>query len=154
MDYRNYINRIRVTRKLFTSLVSHLSEEQINHQSHPYKNTIGWNYAHVIATQQLLTYGLSGLPFHLPNDLITTYRKGTKPERPISAEEMQTIIGYATTSIDQLERDIENQVFSNFKPYETSFGVTLNSFEDAIAFIPVHEAMHLGMCMARRKTLP
>ncbi len=153
MDHKELLNKIRVTRGLFIGLVKQLSLEQINTLPSPYLNTIGWNYAHVVATQQLLTYGLHKIPFHLPQEFIDTYRKGTKTERDITAEELTTIHNYAVESLDKLELDLNAQVFTTFNSYETSFGVTLNTFQDALAFLPIHEALHLGMCMARRKKL-
>jgi hypothetical protein len=153
MDYKELLNKIRVTRGLFIDLVEQLTLDQINTLPSPYLNTVGWNYAHVIATQQLLTYGLHKMPFQLPQEFIDTYRKGTKTERDITSEELSIIHKYAIESLDQLELDLKAQAFTTFNSYETSFGVTLNTFQDALAFLPIHEALHLGMCMARRKNL-
>ena len=153
MNQTQLLHQIKITRTRFVDLTKQLTLSQLNSQAPSYSNSIGWNYAHVIATQQLLTYGLHQMPFSLPEEFINTYRKGTKPQKDISQAEINTIHIYAIESIDRLEQDINAQKFIAFNSYQTSYGVSLNTFEDALAFLPIHEALHLGMCLARKKTI-
>ena len=49
------------TRKFLLKIISSLSNEQLNKIPVPFKNNIAWNIAHLVVTQQLLCYKLSGL---------------------------------------------------------------------------------------------
>lgn len=151
MENTNLINHIEVTRKRFAELVSDLPEDSLNAIPDGFSNNIGWNFAHVIATQQLLTNYLADIPFAVPRSFIEAYRKGTKPEAFISKEELKSFLEYSDLSLAALREGIENGSYRHFTPYTTSYGVQLNTLEEALRFVPIHEAMHLGMCMARLK---
>ncbi len=151
MQKVNLLSHIEVTRKRFTELVSTLSEEQLNAIPENFKNNIAWNFAHVIATQQLLTNGLAEVPFVAPQSFIDSYRKGSVPEEHVSFQELESFMSLSDESLSTLHEGIKNQVYQKFTPYTTSYGVQLNTLEEALRFIPIHEAMHLGMCMTRLK---
>ena len=68
-----------------------------------------------------------------------------------SEEEIKEMKDEFVEVIDFTELDFENGIFSQFSPYETSFGITLNSIQDAIEFNNVHEGLHMGLIMAMRK---
>ena len=52
---------------------------------------------------------------------------------------------------EKMEDDFNNNVFTNFKTYPTSYNFTLSAVEDAIVFNNAHEAMHLGFMIALKK---
>ena len=56
-----------------------------------FKNNIAWNVAHLVVTQQLLHYKLSGLNPLCPDDLIEAHRKGTSPTKTFTAEEFEEL---------------------------------------------------------------
>ncbi|MEQ8713240.1 MAG: DinB family protein [Cyclobacteriaceae bacterium] len=141
----------RVTRANIISLVEAFSAEQLNHIPEGYNNNLAWNLGHLLVTQQLLVYRLSGLPGYLSDELIDRYRKGTKPEAPISDEEVATIKEQLLTLVDQTATDWAEGKFGEYKEYPTSFGVTLRSTADAMQFNNSHEALHLGYMMAMKK---
>ncbi|MEQ9300390.1 MAG: DinB family protein [Cyclobacteriaceae bacterium] len=143
----------RVTRDNIIRLVEAFSTEQLNHIPVGYGNNLAWNLGHVLVTQQLLVYRLSGLPGYLSDELIDRYRKGTKPEAPISEEEITAIKEQLLTLVDQTAADWGEGKFGEYKEYPTSFGVTLRSTTDAMQFNNSHEALHLGYMMAMKKLL-
>jgi hypothetical protein len=151
MENTILINHIEVTRKRFAELVTGLPEDRLNAIPDGFSNNIGWNFAHVIVTQQLLTNGLSDIPFAVPQPFIDAYRKGTKPEAHISKQELESFLEYSDLSLASLREGLENGSYQHFNSYTTSYGVELHSLEEALRFVPIHEAMHLGMCMARAK---
>ncbi|MEM9928544.1 MAG: DinB family protein [Bacteroidota bacterium] len=142
---------LRATRKNIQGIYDRYSEEQLNLVPPGFNNNLIWNAGHVIATMELLTYGLAGLPLPAGQDFINRYRKGSKPA-PRSPEGDYTLIKAGLqTSIDRLVHDLDHLDFSNFRVYPTSYGVTLSSVEDAMVFNNMHEAMHLGTMLALRK---
>ncbi len=50
------------TRTLFHQILESLTLDQLNTKPKGFNNNIFWNIKHVVITQQLLTYKLSGLP--------------------------------------------------------------------------------------------
>lgn len=129
------------------------SLEEANEIPVGFNNNLIWNAGHVVATMELLIYGLSGQKTPSSREFIDRYRKGSRPEGPASQEEYDLIAAKLLDGIASLTADLGEKDFSNYKEYATSFGVTLASIEDALAFNNMHEAMHLGTMIALRNQL-
>lgn len=142
---------LKQTRSNFLALVEGLSLEQLNRIPDGCSNNIAWNFGHIIVTQQLLCYTVPGFEAKIPQELIDRYRKGTKPEGAIDAAELEQLKQLLTSMLDALVKDYNNGFFTSYKTYMSSYGVELNSIEDAIQFLTVHEGLHLGYAMALRK---
>lgn len=141
-------------RRLLHNLMEKLTPEQLNKIPDGFNNNILWNIGHSIATQQLLVYGLSENEFHVPSHIIDHYKKGTKPEQSKSIEEITEIKSLLFSTIEQLEKDYADGIFTTFKTYTLSTsGGTLHNVENAIAFNNYHEGLHLGYTMALVKAI-
>jgi hypothetical protein len=138
-------------RKLMVSFLENYSVEQLNEVPKGFNNNIIWNIAHLIATQQLLTYKLSGIPMRVDEAFVETYKKGTKTVAYVSAEEIAQIKELLFSSVEQTKEDYAIGMFKAYNAYTTSTGSTLTSFEDAMAFNNYHEGIHLGYILAMRK---
>ena len=149
MNYQLHL--IRKTREHFLDLMNGLSLEALNTIPDPFKNNIIWNFGHILVSQQILCYRMSGLEMKIDPLLVERYRKGSKPEAAVTEAEVDQLKAYAFPMIDQLERDVQNGMFKNFNSYTTSMGVVLNSVEDAVAYDAMHESMHYGYALAMRK---
>ncbi|UZO82044.1 DinB family protein [Aquimarina sp. ERC-38] len=143
----------RTSRRFLQNFLENHSLEELNKVPPGFKNNIIWNIAHVVVTQQVLMYKLSGLPLQVSDDMEATYQKGTKTERPATQEEVSLIKELLFTTIDQTENDLNNGVFKNFNEYPTSTGFDLKSIEDALHFNNFHEGLHIGYILALRKSL-
>jgi hypothetical protein len=144
---------IRQTRTRFIDLVNGLSIEELNEIPAGMNNNIAWNFGHIITAQQGLCNALSGVELDVPEEVTAGFKKGTKPEGFISQETIDELKEYAVSCIDELERGLGENVYVQYKSYTTSFGYTLNNIEDAVRFVMVHDALHLGYAMAIRKNL-
>lgn len=131
--------------------VKGFSSDRLNAIPNGFKNNLIWNLGHAAVTQQLLVYGRAGLPFKIDHKWIEEFRKGTKPSRAYSESEIEEIKEFVGQTSIWLKEDFEQGAFEKYDKYETSYGVELNSVEDAIAFNNTHEAMHLGYIMSIRK---
>ncbi|GAB2817221.1 DinB family protein [Ferruginibacter profundus] len=147
------IELILQTRNRFIQLVDGLSIEQLNEIPAGMSNNIAWNFGHIVAAQQGLCNGLSGVALNVPADLIANFKKGTQPENFISEETIQVFKGYLISNICDLQKGVDENIFINYQPYVTSYGYALNTIEDAVRFIATHDALHLGYSMAIRKNL-
>ena len=141
----------RTARKMLNSYFENYSLEQLNKIPEGFNNSLFWNIAHVVVTQQLLVYKLSGLPMVVSDELVEKYRKGTKPEQEATQEEVDLIKSLVFKTVDQLEADYNNGVFQNYQEYPTSTGFILKSAKGAIDFNNFHEGLHLGVLMSIRK---
>ncbi len=143
----------RTNRRLLEKILDNHSIEQLNTVPDRFKNNLIWNIAHVVVTQQLLVYNLSGLPMMIDEEMVNSFRKGTKTEGPISQNEIDKIKTLLFSTLDQTEKDLEVRVFKNFQEYPTSTGFVLKSLEDAVNFNNFHEGIHLGYILALKKAL-
>lgn len=141
----------RTSRKMIAPFLENYTLEQLNAIPDGFSNNLIWNIAHIVVTQQLLVYKLSGLPTMVSDEMIEKFRKGTKPEHIVTQAEVDEIKSLLFTTIDQTEVDFENEIFKNFDEYPTSTGFVLKSAKDAMIFNNFHEGLHLGILMSIRK---
>ncbi|WP_422089706.1 DinB family protein [Tenacibaculum ovolyticum] len=142
---------LKKSRELILKKIENLSIEQLHLIPDGFKNNIAWNVAHLVVTQQLLHYKLSGLNCLASDELIEGYKKGTLPTGIFSEEEFEEVKELLIGLPDTLKEDYEAGIFTEFTTYETSLGFVLDSVETAIAFNNLHEGIHLGTIMALTK---
>lgn len=140
-------------RKLLHRILQNTPRELLFAIPPGFNNNIWWNIAHVIAVQQSLLYWLSGTPLTVDKELVKKYAKGTFPEGEPSQEEMDYIAQALFSSVEQAWEDYQAGKFGEYKPYETSNKVAINSIDDAIVFNCFHEGLHLGAILGLMKVL-
>ena len=139
------------SRNMVSKILENHSLEQLNKIPEGFSNNLIWNIAHIVVTQQLLVYKLSGLPTMVSDEIIEKYKKGTKPEQTATQEEVDEIKSLLFATIKKTKEDYEKGIFKNFQEYPTSTGFILNTVEDAMAFNNFHEGLHIGILMSLRK---
>ncbi|WP_299669926.1 DinB family protein [uncultured Polaribacter sp.] len=142
---------LRKSRDLVLKELDGLTLEQIHTIPTGFKNNIAWNVAHLVVTQQLLHYKLSGLNCLCPDELIEGYKKGTVPTQNFTEQAFEEVKELLLGLPDTLEEDFEAGIFENYDVYLTSTGFVLNSIETAIAFNNFHEGIHYGIIRALKK---
>ena len=142
---------LRKSRALVIKKIEGLSHEQLHKIPEGFKNNIVWNVAHIVVTQQLLHYKLSGLQCLIPDDLIENYRKGTFPTEGLTPEDFEEVKELLLGLPDTLQEDYNEGIFQEYQEYPTSTGFVLTSIDNAIAFNNLHEGIHLGIIMALSK---
>jgi hypothetical protein len=144
---------LKKSRALLMKELEGLSLDDIHKIPEGFKNNIAWNVAHLVVTQQLLHYKLSGLNPLCPDDLIEAHRKGTSPTKTFTAEEFEELKELLIGLPDTLQEDFEAGIFENYTEYPTSTGVVLDSIEIAIPFNNFHEGIHYGIIRSIKKFL-
>jgi len=147
------IEILKITRNNILSEINDMSLSELSTIPTGYKNSVIWNVAHVVVTQQLLCYKLSGLEMCLDSNFVDKYKKGSVAVNKLTEEELDYIIEQLIALPTQLETDFSNNKFKSFTEYSTSYNFTLNSVEDAIQFNNVHDGLHFGYIMAMKKSL-
>jgi len=139
------------SRKLTLKFIKDFDHEQLNLIPKGFKNNMIWNLGHLIVTQQLLWYSLSGKEMLINSEMVNKYRKGSQPSTLVEANEIQEIIELLSSLPEKSIADYKKGLFQTYQAYTTSFDVTLRSIEDAIKFNNFHEGLHVGTIMALRK---
>ena len=139
------------TRAIVLHYISGLSLDQMHVIPEGFNNHIACNIAHLVVTQQLLHYKLSGKDCLVSDDLIAAYKKGSKPSNAFTQEEFDEVITLFKGLPKTLEEDYESSIFSEYSSYKTSTGFVIDTMEKAIIFNNFHESLHLGVIMSLRK---
>jgi len=142
---------IKKTRENFLKLIEGLTIEELNSIPENFNNNIIWNLGHLIRSQQVLCYILGNETPKVDEDIVLKYGKGTKPEAFIDENELKFLKENLVSNIESLEQDYNNGLFKNFTSYTTSYGIELNTIEDAIKFIVCHEGLHFGYSMSLKR---
>ena len=152
MDFR--LSVFEKTRGFYKNFLDRLSLEDLNKIPDGFKNNIIWNIGHIVVTEQLLLYRLSGMPTLVSDEMIEKYKIGTKPEAFVTQEEVDEISELLFSTIKKTQEDYNNNKFENYKEYTVSTtGNTLKNIDDAISFALFHEGIHLGYILALKKSL-
>ena len=142
------------SRNMVSKFLSGYSLDQLNVIPEGLNNNLIWNIGHIIVSQQLLVYKLSGLPMLVSDELVEKYKKGTKPEHPATQAEVEELKALLFSTIQQTKLDYDAKLFQNYHEYTTSTGShVLKNTEDAMAFSNFHEGLHLGIMTIIRKFL-
>lgn len=141
------------TRKFLNSFIENLSLSELNKVPDGFNNNIIWNIAHVIVTQQLLVYNLSGLPTIVSKEMIDSYRKGTRPLRDLNQAEVDAISNLLFSTIEKTKDDYDSKLFQTYNQYTVTTKNTISNVEEAIEFNNFHEGIHLGYILALRKSI-
>jgi hypothetical protein len=145
------LRMLEVTRKNALELTKDLTEAELLVIPPGFRNNLLWNMGHMLTSQQRLCYGQSDLPMHIPESLLPLFRKGTDPTHWKQLPDTGAVRkGLAETSTI-LRKDLEAGIFSDYQPYQTSFGVLLENIRDALAFSNVHENIHFGVMLSLKK---
>ena len=141
------------TRNFLNSFIENLSLLELNKVPDGFNNNIIWNIAHVIVTQQLLVYNLSGLPTIVSKEMIDSFRKGTRPLRDLNQAEVDAISNLLFSTIEKTKDDYDSKLFQTYNQYTVTTKNTISNVEEAIEFNNFHEGIHLGYILALRKSI-
>ncbi|PWH83759.1 DinB family protein [Algibacter marinivivus] len=141
-------------RNIFDKIIENNTLEDLNKIPKGFNNNIIWNIGHIIVSEQLLAYKLSGLESTLSDDMINKYRKDSKPENNLTQDDVNEIKGLLFSTIEKTQSDYAAGVFKNYNAYTVSTtGNTLTNIDEALQFIAIHEGLHYGYVLALLKAI-
>jgi hypothetical protein len=150
----NPAEHLKVIRQNLSEAVDGLSVQDLTYVPSGFNNHILWNAAHMLVTQQILIYQLSGLKPLINDEFIQRYRKGTVPQKgQDDRRDLEYVKEQMQTTADQMLCDFDQGVFAEYSPYQTSFGVKLTTATEAAVFNNIHESMHLGYVLAMKHVI-
>ena len=128
-----------------------LTIQQLNKVPQGLNNNLVWNYAHTIASVQMICYFRAGLPIRLNEEFVNKYKAGTKPEAFVSIEEYNSFRDLAIEGLEKLKADYSNSFFAGFKPFKTIAGFDIPDFDYAIRYAGHHFGVHQGVTTVIKK---
>ena len=140
-------------RNILHKFLTNYSLEQLNKVPEGYNNNLIWNIAHIVVVQQMLVYHLSGLPMLVSQEMVEKYKRDTKPEAPVTEEEVAQIKGLLYTTLEQTQKDFSEGIFKNFNAFTTMTGFNIRNVQEAMEFNNYHEGVHTGIMMRIAKFL-
>lgn len=144
------IERIKKTRIYVLGLIEGLTSEQLNKIPAGFNNNIIWNMGHLMTSQQSICYLRSANKMFIDEKYVLSYKPETKPEEYVESTQIEHMKSLFLTAIEQLEKDYEDGLFSNYQAWTTSYGIEVIDIVDAISFLLFHEALHAGYIMAMK----
>ena len=147
------IDLLAISRRGAAAIVEGLSPTALTTIPQGFNNHLLWQLGHLVVTQQILCYKLSGLPMAVDDDTLSLFMKGSKPREWGSAAvpDVGHLVEQALGLVDKLRVDYDRGIFKSFQTYTTSTGYVLNNIDDALAFNNFHEGVHLGEMRALRR---
>jgi hypothetical protein len=145
------IEIVRETRKNLLNLISDLTVEELNEVPKGFNNNIIWNVGHIVAAQQGVCYKRANVDMVIDEAIFLSYKPDTKPEKFVTAEEVEVIKTLLLSAIDQLEIDYNNNLFANYIPWKNRYGVMINNIDELLCFLPFHEGLHYGYVTALKR---
>ena len=118
-----------------------------------FNNSLFWNIAHLLVTQQLLFYKLSGKELKIDNEMVAKYGKGSKATEKVSTHDIDYIKDHLVSAMEKTRDDYEKRLFNEMETYKTSTGIELRNIEDVISFSTFHDGIHLGIVLAILKVI-
>ena len=139
------------TRRALLQILENLTEKQMLRIPEPHRNSVFWNVAHLMVTQQLLIYRLSGQPLRIEDGLVERYGKGSMATEGVSDDDIEFVRENIVPLCERAQKDCEKGLFQGYKPYMTSTGIELTSLEEALEFSTFHDGIHLGVVLSLKK---
>lgn len=139
------------TRNTLLQTLESMTTEEMLKIPERHRNSVFWNVAHLMVTQQLLFYRLSGLPLHIDEGFVERYGKGSRATEKVSAEDIQFVREKIVPLCEKAQQDFKNGLFRSYKPYMTSTGIELASIDEALQFSAFHDGIHLGVVLSLKK---
>lgn len=131
--------------------IATLSLDQLNTIPAGFNNNMMWNLGHMVASQYGITYKRAGLDLPIEEIFFDTYKPGSRPERLFTADDLEQIKDLLISSLDHLETELQTSKFTNYPTWTTRYGADLHSIDDAVAFLPFHDGLHIGTVVAMMK---
>lgn len=147
----NAFNLIDFAQQNILKMHEGLTIQQLNKVPPGLNNNLVWNYAHTIASVQMICYFRAGLPIRLNEEFVNKYKAGTKPEAFVTIEEYNSFRELGIEGLEKLKADYGNNFFSGFKPFTTITGFHMPNFDYAIRYVGHHFGVHQGVTSVIKK---
>jgi len=141
-------------RGYFGSHLADLSDEQLTTVPEGAHNNIMWNVGHILMSNYGMLHGASSVDVPAPAEWGPLFKGGSSPsdwgdDAPSASEIMDAF----NAQSDVIIADLKADKFGDFKPMDLGGGLQLNSVDEALGFVVIHEGVHHGNVISLRNLL-
>lgn len=142
-------------RALTLAVLDHTSEEMADIIPEGFRNSIRWNFGHIVFIQERLAYEVAGKPMHLPENYARLFAAGTSPadwqETPPTLAEIKEQMVLQSQRIKESHQTGLEESLPH--PFTNKFGITFDTVGGCLLFSFFHEGMHLNTIRLYAKML-
>lgn len=143
---------LTATRRWVLSLIEDLPEPALLQVPKGHRNNLLWNVAHVAYVEAVFLYDDHGLENPLPADYAGWFSRGSSPADWPADLDIAEVIKRSRALHEQVVRDFAAGRFQDFKGRTVmSLNLPITTTEGAVAFLAMHEGVHLGFMLSLRK---
>jgi hypothetical protein len=137
------------------ALIDSVPDEKLMVIPDRFHNNIFWQAGHLLTSQASLLYRRTGQPLPVPESYFGYFGKGSSPDNFDSATPGYSEVRKQLEAIlETTRKDLPKMLGLPYeKPITVTSGRILVSFDDALEFSALHEALHTGMITAMLKFL-
>lgn len=144
---------LRASRLRLSQLIDTVNHELLFTIPENFNNNIIWQIGHCITSQQRHMYMRSGLPMHISQEFMETFKIGTSPRSWIIRPDVQEVKHALLFTVEQLREDLKSGVFVRYKPFSLPIGIHISNHLQALQAAIFHEAEHSGIIFSYLKLL-
>jgi hypothetical protein len=155
MTMLQHFDRFTLFRKANCAAADSIAPELRDVIPNGLRNNIHWQLGHIVTVQASLLYKRCGLELPVPSEYLTWFAKGTSPaDWAPETTPYEALRNDAGRLLDQTRGDLDRYHDARYsEPITVTGGVRLSSFADALEFLAVHEALHLGAMNVMKRIL-
>lgn len=128
-----------------------LTEAQLLCVPPHFKNNILWNVGHLIVDGCDMLYRPSGVDPPHPPEFTPLFEAGSSPSGWADMPDIANVLQLSRDLGERVIRDYSSGVFENFDPSIVSTGWPMKNLDQTLAYVSIHEAIHIGIIMSIRK---
>lgn len=148
---QHQVDIVKKVRTFILEEIKDLSVEQLNKIPDGFNNNIIWNLGHMVAAQQAICYKRAGLPLQIGDLFFEHYKPGSRPQHTADDAAISQIKELLLITPDLFLQDYDREIFTNYVPWVSRYGVAIDTVEAAFGFVPFHDGLHSGMVTALNK---
>jgi hypothetical protein len=153
MTKEELVKALMTCRGYMTMHTNGLTDEQLTTVPEGLDNNILWHLGHLFHSHCGMTYSNCGLDSPAPESYGPMFKGGSKPADWTEAPSIEEVKTNFSDIMEKIVGDYMAGKFDNFTPKELAPGMTLESIEDALGFVLIHESIHHGNIITMRKLL-
>lgn len=143
---------LTATRRWVLSLIEDLPEATLRDVPQGHRNNLLWNIGHVAYVEAVFLYEDHGLENPLPKEYAVWFSRGSSPADWPADLPVADVLARSRALHEQVLQDFAADRFQDFKGRTVmSLNLPLATTEAAVAFLAMHEGVHLGFMLSLRK---
>ena len=144
---------LRASRTRLLHLLETVDQEILFTIPENFNNNIIWQIGHCITSQQRHMYMRSGLPMHISNEFMESFKIGTSPSIWKITPDINELKHLLLDTVDHLQEDLKSQLFVHYEPLSLPMGIYIKNHVEALKAAIFHEAEHSGIILSYLKLL-